>query len=279
MRRILPAALLLTAAACSSAGAPGSPAPGAALAYTLPTSAPLTYVVGDTSVVSMDLMGNSMQISMNSSVVVDLALARTASGLDATLTFQSVTGEINNPMAGAMKISDADKPGPTRMSVDPRGVVTITEKPPLTTVLAQVLGSESYARRMFLRLPGRAVSAGARWVDTVSLNEEAAGMSTSGTSIFASTLRGDTVIAGLRLLVIDSDATTSQQLSGSPEGVEVRQMLAGTSKIVTLWDAARGAMFERTETGTLSGAMELPAMGVSGMPVNVRQTQIIRLRR
>lgn len=279
MKTIVPAALLLTAAACSSSGSPGSPAPGAALAYASPTNGSLTYVVGDTSVVTMDVMGNSMQVTATSLATVDLALERAGNGLDGTLTFQAVAGEISNPMAPSMKITDADKPGPTGMTVDPRGVVTVTSKPELSSMLAQALGSESYVRRMFVRLPGRAVTAGARWVDTVSLSEETAGMSTTGTTVLTSTLRGDTMVAGVRLLVIDSEAAIAQQVSGSNQGVEVRQTLTGTSTAVVLWDPALGALVARTETGTLSGSMELPAMGVSGLPVNIRQTQVIRLRR
>jgi hypothetical protein len=132
---------------------------------------------------------------------------------------------------------------------------------------------------MFVRLPGRAVPSGTSWTDTVSINEETAGMSTAVRSIVISTLRGDTTVAGARLLVIDSNIDATQQVSGNNQGVEVRQNIAGTSNAVTLWDPARGVLVERREEGVLTGTMELPAMGMSGLPVNVRQSQVIRLRR
>lgn len=280
MKTMIPAALLLAGAACSSAPGPGAPAPGgAALAWTRPTSAPLTYEIGDTAVVSMDIMGNAMQVNARSASTVAITLARAAAGLDATITFQSVSGEYSTPMGPALTLGDADKPGPTRMTVDPRGAATVTSRPELSTVALQILGSDSYVQRMFVRLPGRAVEPGARWTDTIPVNEEAAGMVTTGRNVVVSTLRGDTTIAGTRLLVIDSEITSTQQVSGSNQGVEVRQSLTGTSTAVTLWDPALGALVQRTETGVLSGSMELPGMGMSGMPVSIRQSQAMKLRR
>lgn len=274
------AALLLAAAACSQGGGPGAPAPGgAALAYAVPTGSALVYEIGDTSVVNMDIMGNAMQIVARSASTVELALAAAGSGLNGTLTFRAVAGEVTNPMGPPVTISPGDMPGPTSLAVTPRGAITITARPEMSTIMTQVFGSESYVQRMFIRVPGRAVQPGATWTDTVSTSEQAAGMNQSGTSIVTSTLRGDTVVAGTRLLIIDSKTVATQQVSGSNEGVEVRQSLAGTTTAVTLWDPARGAIVERKETGTLTGSMELPAMGMSGLPVNVSQTQVLRLRR
>lgn len=272
-------ALAMLAAGCSSSG-PGSPAPGgAALAYTQPTSGPLSYQVGDTAVVTMDIMGNPVQINMMSQAVVGLSLDPVGDGLAGTLTFASLSGEMSNSMGPGLSVGDADKPGPTRLTVDPRGMVTVTSKPEISSTLAQVLGSETYVQRMFVRLPGRVVPPGTSWTDTVSVNEETAGMSTAVRSVVTSTLRGDTTVAGARLLVIDSKIDATQQVSGMNQGVEVHQNIAGTMNAVTLWDPARGVLVERREEGVLTGTMELPAMGMSGLPVNVRQMQVIRLRR
>lgn len=272
-------ALAMLAAGCSSSG-PGSPAPGgAALAYTQPTSGPLSYQVGDTAVVTMDIMGNPVQINMMSQAVVGLSLDPVGDGLAGTLTFASLSGEMSNSMGPGLSVGDADKPGPTRLTVDPRGMVTVTSKPEISSTLAQVLGSETYVQRMFVRLPGRVVPPGTSWTDTVSVNEETAGMSTAVRSVVTSTLRGDTTVAGTRLLVIDSKIDATQQVSGMNQGVEVHQNIAGTMNAVTLWDPARGVLVERREEGVLTGTMELPAMGMSGLPVNVRQMQVIRLRR
>jgi len=279
LRRMQWLVLSLLAAACSSSG-PGSPAPGgAALAYSMPTPGPLSYTVGDTAVVTMDIMGNAVQINVQSRAVVGIALERAGDALSGTLTFESLAGEMSNSMGPGMSVSDADKPGPTSLTITPRGEVSVTSKPELSGALAQVLGSETYVHRMFVRLPGRAVPPGTSWVDTVTISEETAGMNTSVRSVVTSTLRGDTTVAGTRLLVIDSQVESTQQVAGNNQGVEVHQTIAGTTTAVTLWDPAGGVLVERTERGALTGTMELPAMGMSGLPVNVQQSQTIRLRR
>jgi hypothetical protein len=275
------AVLPLLAAACSSSG-PGSPVPGgAALAYATPTSSPLSYAIADTAVVTMDIMGNPVEVNVQNRADVALSLERAADGLSGTLTFESLAGEVNSSMGAGVSLGDADKPGPTAFTVDRRGVVKVTNGPDLSGALAQVLGSsiENLVQRMFLRLPGSVVAPGTSWVDTVSITEEVAGMSTSGRSIVTSTLRGDTTVAGARLLVIDSKIDATQQVSGNNQGVEVRQNVSGTGTAVTFWDPVRGATVEQTEQSVLTGTMELPAMGMSGLPVNVRSRQSIRLRR
>jgi len=274
------AALSLLAAACSSGGAPGTPAPGGAgLAYSMPTSGALHYDVADTAIVTMDVMGQSVQVTVQSQAVIGLSLDRAGAGLAGTLTFESLSGEATNTMGPGMTVSDADKPGPTSLTIDPRGAITVTARPEMSSTLQQVLGSESYVHRMFVRLPGRAVTPGTSWTDTVSISEPTAGMSTSVRTVVTSTLRGDTMVAGARLLVIDSKLATQQKVSGTNQGVEIQQTITGNTTAVTLWDPARGVLVERRESGALTGSMDLPAMGMSGLPLNVRQSQIVRLRR
>lgn len=279
MRKLILAVLPLTVAACSSSGGTGTPAPGTvALAYTMSTNGAVTYEIFDTAQVVMDMMGQSIQVNVQSSAVVDIDLVRSGTGLGGTLTFQAVDGSMTNSMGPSMTISDSDKPGPTGLTVDARGVVTVIEKPELTTVMRQVFGSDAYVQRLFMRVPGRAVPAGTTWTDTVTINDEAAGMHTEMTNVVTSTLRGDTTVAGTRLLVIDSDITSTQRISGTQEGIEIRQTLTGTSTARTLWDPARGLVVERAEAGTSTGDMELPAMGMSGIPVNIRSVQAMRMR-
>ncbi len=279
MRRMKWPALAMLVAGCGSSG-PGSPAPGgAALAYSRPTTGPLHYQVGDTVIVSMDVAGNAVQVNVQSRAVLGIALERLAEGLAGTITFDSLSGEMTNTMGPGTSVSDADKPGPTGVAVDPRGVVTITTKPELSSALSQVLGSQDYAQQLFIRLPGRAVPPGTSWTDTLSTTQETAGMSTTRRAVVTSTLRGDTTVDGTSLLVIDSKTAVTQQMSGSNQGVELHQAFSGTTDAVSLWDPVRGVLVERAESGVMTGTMELPAMGMSGMPLNVRQSLVIRLRR
>jgi hypothetical protein len=62
------------------------------------------------------------------------------------------------------------------------------------------------------------------------------------------------------------------------QGFEIRQHINGTSTATTLWDPVRRVVFERIENGTSQGSMELPAMGMTGIPIRMSSTAVLRLR-
>ena len=144
--------------------------------------------------------------------------------------------------------------------------------------LGQLLGAESAYRRLFVPLPGRAITNGSMWTDTVTIDENIGAMRNRSTYILASTLTGDTAINGRRLLVINSDVTGSTTIAGTSQGVEIRQDLSTSASVVSLWDPAANVLFERTETGSATGSMSLPAMGMTGVPVSTKSTSVVRLR-
>jgi hypothetical protein len=259
--------------ACASSGQPGetlTPS-SAALAYRMPASNPLTYEVADTMNISMSMGAMNVDVAANAAATMQLDFASTASGLNATLTYTTLSGSFTNSMGPSATIGESDKPGPATVSVSPRGGVTVLTRPPqLSATLRQVLGSESMYQRLFTRLPGRAVAPGDAWVDTLSVTDEAEGLTTSNIVILRSTLAGDTTVGGRSFRLIRSEGTTETNVAGNAGGFEIRQTLTGTIAATSLWDAARGILVQRLESTAANGTMDMPAMNMTGIPVSAR---------
>jgi hypothetical protein len=273
--------MALMGAACASGGpASEAPAPAnAALAYRMPASNPLTYETADTMALSMSMGGMNVDVAIHAAATMQLDFASAGSGLNATLSYLTLSGAFTNSMGPSVTIGDGDKPGPATVSVSPRGAITVLNRPAqLSATVRQVLGSESIYQRLFTRLPGRAAASGDSWVDTLSVSDEAEGMTTSNIMILRSTLAGDTTVGGRSFKLIRSEGTSETNVAGNVSGFDLRQALTGTISAVTLWDAARGVLVERREYTSSSGTMDMPAMNMTGIPVSSRGQATLRLR-
>lgn len=273
------AAILATfaAAACGGSG-PGSPSP-APLAYSMPEANPLAYTAADTVRIEMNMQGMPIDVTMRSEAVMEATFEAAGSSLEADIRYTSLAGSLANSMGPSISVSDRDMPGTARLRVSPQGDVTVVELPESNEAFRQLLGAESAYRRLFVPLPGRAITVGSMWTDTVTIDENIGSMRNRSTYVIASTLTGDTAVDGRRLLVINSDVTTSTTIAGTSQGVEIRQNLSSSASVVSLWDPDASILFERTETASASGSMDLPAMGMTGLPVSTQSTSVVRLRR
>jgi hypothetical protein len=272
-------ACLLVLAACAPAAGPGSASPGAGgLTHTVPATNPITYNIADTTAISMNMAGQSMQIDAASVVTLDLTFGSPAgNAVPVTVTFKTLQGRFSDPMGGSTALSGADLPGPANLIVSTTGTVTLDQVPQMTTAAMQVLGSESAFKRMFQPLPGRIVAPGTTWMDTVRTVDENAGIRATTMSVVRSTLIGDTLVEGRRLHVIRSEAEMTTNVAGNTQGFEITQNLTGESTSVTLWDPSLGAVRERSEVAHLTGTMAMPGMNMSGIPVDYVNRQFMRL--
>jgi hypothetical protein len=243
----------------------------------MPALNPVTYAVADTSAINMNMTGMSIDVNVRSTATVEISFAEQNSDLLATVTYLTLSGEFTNSMGPSMTVDESMKPGPAVIDVSPRGELTMVQKPEMSETVAEILGDVSGYQRLFMRLPGRSASVGTVWVDTVETTD-VGGMINNTRQIISSRLAGDTTVNGRQLQVIRSDITATVRISGSNAGVEVVQNLSGTTTATTLWDAQRGVVVERVEAGSMSGAMDLPGMGVTGVPVNAESRQVLRLR-
>jgi len=270
------AAMLVSA--CAGGPATGSPAAGdGALAWRMPAVNPVTYAVADTSTINMNMSGMNIDVNVRAAATVEIAFAEQNDGLVATVSYITLSGEFTNSMGPSMTVDESMKPGPAVIAVGPRGALTVLQKPEMAETVAEILGDVSGYQRLFVRLPGRNATTGTVWVDTVETTD-AGGMTSTTRQIITSRLTGDTTVNGRRLQVIRSDIAATVRISGSNAGVEVLQNLTGTSNATTLWDAQRRVMVERIESGTMTGSMDLPGMGVTGVPVTAQSRQMVRLQ-
>ncbi|MEJ2502025.1 MAG: hypothetical protein P8177_01730, partial [Gemmatimonadota bacterium] len=158
-------------------------------------------------------------------------------GFAVTVRVPRFRGSFINPIQDPVRVTEDDIGGALGLSVGDRGAVTVTDTPSMSRELLDIVGPESLARPLFVRLPGRAVQPGDRWVDTVTTREEGTGTTSEGRSIITSTLVGDTVVAGRRLLRIDTRADNELTIEGVSGGVRIAQTLSGSTTGTVLWSA------------------------------------------
>ncbi|HEX6260471.1 MAG TPA: hypothetical protein VFZ51_07435 [Woeseiaceae bacterium] len=274
---------LICAAALSACAStpPTPPEPaGTLLAYEATAPATYTYAFSDTSGFSIEggAIGN-IKATITGAGTAELQYAPAAGGIDLTVTLTDFAGTFTNTAAGGMtNATEADVQGQARLHVDRQGVLTVASLPTASRAAQAVGVGASFFRRFTLRLPGTLARPGASWTDTVAVNEETGGTRAAVRDIVHSTWARDTIVGGRTLNVITHATQRTLDITGTSEGVEIAQHLTGTARGVTLWDAARNVIVERTETTDLSGTFDLPAMGISGLPVTAAGSGRISLR-
>ena len=123
------------------------------------------------------------------------------------------------------------------------------------------------AHNMFPRLPGRGVSAGETWVDTIRYSGETAGSEISAVTVATYMVAGDTVVDGRSLLRITSEGTSEQTAKGAIAGQNFEQTVSGDLDGVYLWDMARGVMIHAFVDTDMRGTMNVAA---APFPLNIR---------
>jgi hypothetical protein len=275
MRTQLPAAF--AAAALAGCGlVTASPTPGG-LSYASPDPDPATYAFTDTAVFTIASALGPMEVVTGQAGTAELDFRHWRADGTVVVRFPEWRGVFRNTTQGEVTAAAADIGGPFTVALTPTGDVTVVDTPSLGAVVLDIAGPEGLVRPLFVHLPARPVEPGTQWVDTVTTVEERSGMRSEVRSRIISTLSGDTVVAGRRLLVIRTAAESAVHVTGRSGGVEVVQRLEGGTRGMVLWDASAHVLVERTATGTLSGTLELAA-GMEPMPVRAELRRTVRLR-
>ncbi len=269
-------AVLLVLSGCAGAGDPAQPP---ALAYGEPDPNPATYTFSDTASFEIQAPGYGvMEVETAHTGTAELRFQEGAGGYDVQVRFPELDGSFRSAGQGEERITASDVGGPIGVDLSFRGVVAVVDTPAVTAAFEEVVGVEALVRPLFVRLPGYAVRAGARWVDTVVTREESGGTASTGTSVIVSTLLGDTLVNGRRLLRIGTHTETSLEVVGTSGGAEIEEQLSGTVEGRVLWDPEASLLFARTESGELSGTLVLPGTGAPAMPVSARVRRAVALR-
>lgn len=270
-RRLLPTLLLVGCAG------PHLPAPTPAIAYAVPAATPV-YAATDTVSYVIDA-GDMGGVETRSGYTATLRLAFQPDDSVYRVTARLVhfAGTFSSAMAGSVAASENDAHGPFVMRVTALGKADLVETPSLSDTFQHVTGAKALMRNFFVRLPGRSVHAGDTWTDTIHDRDAHPDMTTESRSILTATAAGDTTIGGRTLLLVRTRYENTVHMSGRSGDTEIAQHLQGVTTGTFLWDVKRHLLAERTERGRMDGALDLPGMNVTGLPVHATVYRHVRL--
>lgn len=273
--RSQPLALVALLAGCGLA--PGGATPRG-LSYDSPTPNPATYTFTDTAVFTIEAALGPMEVVTGQAGTAELDFRSWRSDGRVVVRFPRWRGIFRNPTQGSRTADESDIGGPFTLHLSPVGRLEVVDTPSLSDAVLDIAGPEGLVRPLFVQLPARSVDRGARWVDTLTTIEESAGTRSVIRSRITSTLEGDTMVAGRRLLRIRTLAENSVEVTGVSGGVEIAQRLEGTTSGWVLWDDDAHLLVERASSGTLRGTLELPGLDVDPMPVRAELRRTASLR-
>lgn len=269
----LPLLLLAPLAACAGAGG-GVPT----LAYRVPVPPVVTYLVGDTALINVDVSGQDFDLGMTSSARWQMAfVSAEAEQVLVTATLSRLAARVANPVTIAQTADESVVSGPVVFTLDPRGRATIVSLPSLSPPAAfQVVSGAKIAHAFFPRLPGRVVSPGEAWVDTVSYTTEEGGAGTTARLVMSYTAVGDTVVGGDRFLLVRARGTSEQSASGVISNTNFSQTVAGTTEGHFLWDSSVGVLHALEYRSDLGGTLQVATLPA---PLDVRVLGTFRITR
>lgn len=282
LRRTYAATLALGLAACGGAAAPEAPAPAETmLGYALPAPSTVTYTATDTARVDIEVQpGMPLEQTMGQSSRVQLSFEPTmgtAGNLTVKAQFLEFAAFMESSMSGREDVGTEAVQGEHTLSLTPEGVVTQVSGPELPPEVQELMMGENMFADFFLRLPGRVVAIGETWTDTVRVETDMEGATSTNETIVVSTFRGDTTVGGRRLWIIDSSKATHALIEGNVQGMDMRNELSGTATERSLWDPARRLLVSNRSTGELTGSVSMPGAGMNDMPLRVSNSRTIQL--
>lgn len=269
-------ALVAPLAACAGGGAsPGSMAGPPALAYAPPPGGAVTYLQGDTIEMEIDAGGQMLDVTVAMSSVLDVTYAGGGDEIEVTIDFREFQIDASNPMAGSQRGDESEIDGPVVFSMDRRGVGTLIASPEVDGVAEQAVSPQSMAASFFPRLPGRAVTAGEMWTDTVTLDIDENAGSTEGTTIYEFTAVGDTVVDGATYLKVAFTSDDDRRQETVQDGARITQDVGGNGSGWYLWDSGRNLVVEQFLQARLRGSMEV---SMAPVPLGLDMVVVQHLR-
>ena len=265
--------LLAPLAACAGAGA-GVPL----LAYRVPVPPVVGYLVADTVRVDVEAAGQGFELGMSARARWRMEFEPADDDhVQVTATLSELAARVANPVTVAQTADESVVSGPVVFTLDRRGQATIMRLPTLSPPAAfQVVSGAKIAHAFFPGLPGRVVSAGEAWVDTVSFATEEGGAGMTVRMVMSYTAVGDTAVGGARYFLVRAQGTSEQSASGVISNTAFSQTIAGTTGGYFLWDNAAGVLHSLDYRSELSGTMQVAILPV---PLDVRVRGTFRIMR
>lgn len=281
MRSVRTCAAILAAGLAACGGQTESPTPSATpLAYSIPAVNPVTYAASDTALINIEIQpGMPMEQTMGQSSRVQLTYAPTV-GTDGNLTvtaeYLDFSAFAASAMGGRQEVDGEGLQGEFVLSVTPVGKTDQVSGPELPDAVEQLtMGGENLFADFFVRLPGTMVEPGATWTDTIISRSDEEGTVTENETIVVSTFVGDTMVAGRTYWVIDATKSSHVLVEGNMQGMDMRNELSGTINETSLWDPELRVLQSSTATGSMSGTLDIPSAGMTGIPLEATNTRRI----
>lgn len=272
-RLSLLAAAPLALAACGggSSGPPG-------LAYGLPDPATVTYETGDTTRMDIDAGGQSLSVRISMSATLGTTFTRVGDGVQVSMTVDDLSARLVHPLGGPQTADESAVRGPLVFTMDRRGHVSRVTEPQVSGDAQQFVQPLTIAHTLFPLLPGRGVTAGSSWQDTIRFEgTTSGGQEVSSVSMLTYTVAGDTVVAGRSLVRVLMEGTLQQSQKGSIAGQSVQQSVQGGAEGHYFWDAQRSLVTEHVVDIDARGTMNV-AIAPGPLGVRVRGRRTLRLQ-
>lgn len=269
-RRTIAFAVLPALLSACAGGAP-------ALEYGVPSTSDVRYTYGDTTTISVNMMGQSLEMAQRGVVDYAVSFSPAAAGVNVTMSVTELQGTLSQPMGGAVRIDTDDVQGVLVFALDREGNAVVAEQPTVSAEASQLVSALALSHSFFPGLPGRAAAVGDAWVDTVSYQGTEGAGERSATGVYHYAVVGDTVVGGQALLHIAVQGESESTATLSIQGMSVGQRSEVEVEGHVLWDPAAGLMVERRSVATGSGTATVP-IAPAPIPIRIRSTQTIRLQ-
>lgn len=257
MRSTLLMGLVVLTGACATTG---SRAVDAGMAYGVPSGGTLTYVRGDSLFASIDVPGmGGMDLSFEQSMTLGVSFAASASGAAVSAEVLEYSATISNPVSGTSRASSSNVTGSVDFTLDARGRAELTGSPKLTGAAVMIMRPVGLANELLPRLPGRAVSAGDSWTDTIQYSGETAAGTVEVRWVGTYTVTGTEEWGGMTVTRVESSGRYSMASGGDVQGMYVEQELSGPEVGYFLWDPARRVVVYHESIRDLEGTVEADA--------------------
>ena len=272
-----PILLLSVALLAACASAVPSPASRPPLAYRVPMPATVEYVVGDTAQVDLQAAGQKFPLSLNAASRWRMEFADTPEGrVRVSATLIDLAARISNPMTADQTADEGSVSGAVVFTLDAQGNSRIVSLPTSSApAAAQFVSGAGIAYGLFPALPGRTVTPGDSWTDTLSY-AEGTGAGTEVHSVMTYTVVGDSAVGGVSYLMVRTTGISEQSTSGEVSGTDFSQTVAGTTEGHFLWDTRLGVLHSLEYHSDLSGTMILSIVPV---PMDVHVRGLLRVER
>ncbi|MYG82176.1 MAG: hypothetical protein F4187_10660 [Gemmatimonadetes bacterium] len=278
-------ATLLAALAVPALAGPGTAAAQEVgpLTYGVPTPPAVSYVVADTTVMTMEgtPLGD-MTMTMIMQMRLDLDFAEDPDGVRVTGVITIEHATMSNDMMGDMSMGDELGEQTIEFVMNERGVIQAVTIPELAGLTGIDLGpSNDLTAGLFPKWPARAIRPGDTWADTLEvtpdmvLDELGASMEGTTVTINSYTLEGDTGGDADEILRIAVEGMTVADIAIDADGEQVTGNLATSVSGFHLWDADRSLVLETMTVTDIDGSTFIPGLGA--VAITAVQTHHMRL--